>query len=125
MNNLPIDPNLLPLLDGVRPYLGLKAQNYADLFASMIKLLTSSSGQEVIATMSRMVAEGTSKTAAAGTAKNMGTQVFAPNIAFSLFLILILLLFSIGSFGWPAISAVEAGDVNTCGQPEEDHEKQI
>jgi hypothetical protein len=125
MNNLPIDPNLLPLLDGVRPYLGSNAQNYADLFASMIKLLTSNSGQEVIATMGRMVKESTSNTTAADTAKNMGVQAIGPNIAFSLFLILILLLFSIGSFGWPAISMEEAGDVNTCGQPEEDQETQI
>lgn len=114
MSNLPIDPNLLPLLDGIRPYLGTKARNYSDMLSSMVKLLTSNSGREVITTMSRMLTPAPNVTAEAVQA----APIPGPNMAFSLFLILVLLLFASGGMGWPV--AVSELFSDTC--PRDDGE---
>lgn len=112
MTNLPIDPNLLPLLDGVRPYLGAKAQGYTDMFKSMVKLLTSNSGREVITTMSRMLNPGQTVTAEGV----LQGPVTGMNFAFALFLILILLLFASGGFGLPVVPEPPCDNCRCSGQ---------
>lgn len=118
MSNLPIDPNIMPLINGVKPYLGLKAQNYADMFASVIKLLTSNSGQEVITTMGRILAPDTADSVSIETNKGLGALMVGPNIAFSLFLILILLIFATGGLGW--MGGFDAADEVSTDNPGSD-----
>jgi len=115
MSNLPIDPNLLPLVNGVRPYLGNKARNFADMYTGMIKLLTGNSGKEVLTTMSRILAPRNAQ--ALAEAKGAQAQMYTPNIAFTLFLILILLILATGGMGLMELAEENAGDVDICGKP--------
>lgn len=123
MNNLPLDPHLIPLLNGVKPYLGAKSRNLADMFTGVVDLLTSNSGKEVISTMSQLLVPKTVSAVHRNPVQSIAPQMFVP--AFSLFLILILLIFATGAMGWTGLTAEEISDVNTCDQPEGDHETQI
>ncbi len=118
MNSLPIDPNLMPLINGVKPYLGSKAKDYADMFTGMMKLLSSNSGREVITTMSRIMLPADIKTAAGSTTQAISPQMYSPNIAFSLFLVLVLLIFATGGMNWAGLIAEEANKTDACNQPD-------
>ena len=112
MNNLPVDPNLMPLIASVKPYLGPKAKSYADIFTGVMKLLTSSSGKEVITTMSKLMLP--QNVSANSAAVGMGNQMFGANIAFSLFLILVLLIFATGGMGWGMAADAENSEPDAC-----------
>lgn len=115
MKNLPIDPNLMPLINGVKPYLGTSARNYADMFSSTLKLLSSNSGREVITTMGRILAPNVKGTVSTETNKGLSALLMGPgpSIAFSLFLILVLLIFATGGLGWADLMDAADDEVNT------------
>ncbi len=94
MSYVPIDPNIVPLLQGFRPYLGEKGQVVTDGLVSLFDVVTSNSGQEAVKTMSRAFASfgGEGKTITLKTAT--GNLTLSLNLVFVLFLILILLILS-------------------------------
>ena len=94
MSYVPIDPNIVPLLQGFRPYLGEKGQVVTDGLVSLFDVVTSNSGQEAVKTMSRALASigGEGKTITLKTAT--GNLTLSLNLVFVLFLILILLILS-------------------------------
>ncbi len=94
MSYVPIDPNIVPLLQGFRPYLGAKGQAVTDGLLSLLEVVTSNPGQEAVKTMSHALTSirGEEKTITLNTAA--GTVTLSLNLVFVLFLILILLILS-------------------------------
>lgn len=93
-NNL-VSPNVVPLLQGLKPYLGNSGQTLAESVVSLLQLLTSPQGQEAVHTMSKVIG-GSGKSDKTFTINTVGggTTGFSLNLAFTLFLILILLILS-------------------------------
>ncbi|HWI54964.1 MAG TPA: hypothetical protein VNT57_04690 [Desulfobacteria bacterium] len=97
MDFQPINTNVVPLLHGLKPYLGTKGQLVTEGLTSLVNLLSSEHGQEAIRTMSRTLT-ATGKGDKVFTVNTPGGPVtFSLGIEFTLFLILILLILS-GSF---------------------------
>lgn len=94
MSNVPINPNVVPLLQGVKPYLGLNGQVVTDGVLSLIQLLTSQPGKEAVYTMSKVFSAPGGGDSAVTVNTVTGPVTFSLNLAFTLFLILILLLLS-------------------------------
>lgn len=94
MSQISVDPNLVPLLQGLKPYLSVKSQALADGISSFLQLLTSQHGKEAVSTMSKVFSTpgGSSKSVTINTVA--GPVTFSFGLAFALFLILILLVLS-------------------------------
>ena len=94
MSYVPINPDIVPLLQGFRPYLGVKGQVVTDGLLSLIEVVTSNPGQEAVKTMSKALVTvgGEDKTITVNTA--VGPLPLSLNLVFTLFLILILLILS-------------------------------
>lgn len=94
MNNVPFNPHIVPLLQGIRPYLGANGQVVSDGILSIIQLLASNPGQEAVRTMSRVFTPpgADDKTITVNTVG--GPVTLSLNLVFVLFLILILLVLS-------------------------------
>lgn len=94
MGNSLVNPNVIPLLQGLKPYLGNNGQVLTDGVLSLVQLMTSQHGQEAIHTMSKVIA-GPNKSDKIMTVNTVGGSVTVSlNLAFTLFLILILLILS-------------------------------
>lgn len=94
MSSIPINPNVVPLLQGLKPYLGANAQVVSDGVINLVKVLNSPHGQEAVQSLSKVI-----------TAPGRGERVFTVDtfagpisfnlgMVFALFLILILLVLS-------------------------------
>lgn len=94
MSDLPINQNVVPLLHGLKPYMGSGGQVLADGVISVIKLLASNHGQEAIGAMSRVFTAPGKGTKTITVNTGAGPVTFSLNMVFVLFLILILLLLS-------------------------------
>lgn len=110
MSQIPINPNVVPLLQGFKPYLGTKGQVITDGVLSLISLVTSPTGEEAIRTMSRALTAigGEEKTFTVRTTE--GPVPLSLNLAFVLFLILILLILSGNLLAFSTISDAETDD---------------
>ncbi len=95
MYRLSIDPNIVSLLQGLKPFLSQRSQVVTDGVLSVIQLLTSQYGQEAIHTVSKLFTPPAGKDNVSA-AQETGTVpvIFPSNLAFTLFLILILLILS-------------------------------
>ncbi|MDT3700589.1 MAG: hypothetical protein RO469_14355 [Thermincola sp.] len=94
MSHIPVSPHLAPLLQGVKPYLASDGQVVTDGILSLLQLLTSESGQDAVATMSRMFTPSGSNGKSVTINTVAGPVTFSLNLVFVLFLILILLILS-------------------------------
>lgn len=94
MNNLPINPNVVPLLQGLRPYMKSGPKLVTDGVLHLVQMLSSSHGQEAVKAISNaLTAPGKDhKIITVNTVA--GPVTFSLNMAFVLFLILILLILS-------------------------------
>lgn len=90
----PINPNVVPLLQGLKPYLGIRGQSLADGVASVVNLLGSQHGQEALHTMSKMFSTTGDGDKIVTIDTAAGPITLSLNLAFVLFLILILLILS-------------------------------
>ncbi len=100
-----VDPNVIPLLQGVKPYLGSKGQNLADSVLSFLRLISSQAGQETLKVFSTSMNP------------EIGTQAdgaWSLNYAFTLFLILLLLVLSSNVF---VPCPAEDGELPAGGEP--------
>ncbi len=95
MNHI-FGPNIVPLIQGVKPYLNTHLQTTADGVLSLINLLSSPPGQETVKAVSKLFSLPSKNTGITVYSVN-GPVTLNINYAFVLFLILILLIFS-GSF---------------------------
>ncbi len=94
MDFQPINTNVIPLLQGLKPYLGTKGKIVSEGLSSLVNLLASEHGQEAVKTMSKALTV-TGKGDKVFTVNTPGGPVsFSLGIAFTLFLILILLILS-------------------------------
>lgn len=94
MNYLPVSPNVVPLLQGLKPYLGSKGHVLVEGVTSVFNLLGSSPGQEAVGAMSKVFTTVTKSDKAITVNTSAGPVTLSLNLAFTLFLILILLLLS-------------------------------
>ncbi|MFA5882190.1 MAG: hypothetical protein WC834_08335 [Eubacteriales bacterium] len=95
MSYVPIDPKIVPLLQGLKPYLGSKGQVVSEGILGLIQVLTSQHGQEAIKSMSKIYSvPGSSGERMITVNTAAGPVTFSLNLVFVLFLILILLLLS-------------------------------
>ncbi|PKM80332.1 MAG: hypothetical protein CVU89_14035 [Firmicutes bacterium HGW-Firmicutes-14] len=94
MSNLPIDPNLIPLLRGVHPYLGSKGKVVTDSILSLVDVVTSPHGQNAAETISRAFTTYGVNDRMITVNTRKGPVTLSLNNAFTLFLILILLILS-------------------------------
>ncbi|KNZ70675.1 hypothetical protein Tfer_0353 [Thermincola ferriacetica] len=85
MSSSPLNPNLVPFLQGLKPFLGPKGQNLTDITLNLLKILSSQTTQETV----QMLNEAVNKNSSA--AQGVASPV---DYAFTLFLILILLILS-------------------------------
>gem|GEM_PF-5129637 len=94
MSHQPFNSNLVPLIQGIRPYLKAEYISVADGILSIMNLISSQQGQEAARAMSRMLHfdEKNNRTLLIETAA--GPMTLNLPSAFTLFLILILLILS-------------------------------
>lgn len=94
MDFQPIDPNIIPLLQGLKPYLGTRGQALAEGASSLVNLLTSHHGQEAVRSVSNifMVKGKGDKVVTVDTAG--GPVSLSLSMAAVLFLIFILIILS-------------------------------
>ena len=92
MNNPLFNPDIVPLIQGLKPFLPDNAQYYADGVLRLIDLATSESAQEAAQNLSRMFLLPDNKSITIQTAA--GPLTLSLDSAFLLFLILILLILS-------------------------------
>ena len=90
----PINPNVAPLIHGVKPYLGSSGQVLADGALSLIQLLTSQHGKDAIQTMSKVLSTPGKPDKVISIPTATGSIGISLGLAFALFLILILLILS-------------------------------
>lgn len=123
MDFQPINPNVVPLLQGLSPYLGKKGQIVSEGISSFVNLLSSNYGQETVRTMSKVFSV-TGKGDKVFTVNTpSGPVTFSLGIAFALFLILILLILSgsflamspgmYGNYSDPSAVIEDSSEVNT------------
>ncbi|MHB9094415.1 MAG: hypothetical protein ACYC21_07055 [Eubacteriales bacterium] len=107
MDNFLVKPELIPLLNGLKPYLGSKGQTLADSIMSVVQLLTSQAGQEAFENVAKMLPSFGIKGVTVPNETNLdqtdnlsvegmamqggGFGAFGGNFAFVLLLVLILL----------------------------------
>lgn len=94
MSYVPIDPKIVPLLQGLKPYLGSKGQVVSEGILGLIQVLTSQHGQEAVKSMSKIYSVPGSGERMITVNTAAGPVTFSLNLVFVLFLILILLLLS-------------------------------
>ncbi len=95
MNRLSVDPNVVPLLQGLKPFLSSRSQVITDGILSVVQLLTSQHGQEAIQAVSKIFAAADKRDKKPTVQETGDGHVISPvNMAFTLFLILILLILS-------------------------------
>ncbi len=94
MSFVPFSPHLVPLLQGIKPYLGIKGQNFTDGMLSLINLLASQPGQQAIEAVSKMFLLPSKHGKGITVHTVSGPITLNLSSAFVLFLILILLILS-------------------------------
>lgn len=94
MDYIPVNPNVVPLLHGLKPYLAKDGQVVTEGILSVLQLLASQQGKDAVATMSKIFTESGSSGKAITVNTVNGPVTFSLNLAFVLFLILILLILS-------------------------------
>lgn len=97
MDFLPVDPEVMTLLKDLRPFLSQRAAAATELAENCLEILTGESGRKALHAFSRLVS---------------GSQTLADNgrrftNPFTLFLILILLIFSFSTMTTARIIPVE------------------
>jgi hypothetical protein len=94
MSNISAEPNLIPLLHGLKPYLRQNGQVFADGILSLLQLLSSSHGQEAVVNISKVFSTSGKGDKMISLNTSKGLVALSTSTVFSLFLILILLLLS-------------------------------
>lgn len=94
MSHIPVNPNIIPLLQGLKPYLAHNGQVVTDGILSLLQLLSSEHGKEAVATMGKVFTPSGSDGKAVTINTVAGPVTFSLNLVFVLFLILILLILS-------------------------------
>jgi len=94
MSYVPINPDVVPLLNGLKPYLNQKGQVVTEGVLSIIQLLTSNPGQETVKTLSKVFRTAGQDDRVITVNTAAGPVAVSISIAFTLFLILILLILS-------------------------------
>ncbi len=94
MSYIPIDSNIVPLLQGLKPYLGSKSQVITEGILSLIQVMTSHHGQEAVKSMSKLYSVSGLNDRMITVNTVAGPVALSVNMVFLLFLILILLLLS-------------------------------
>lgn len=94
MDHIPVNPNVVPLLQGIKPFLAEEGKVVTEGILSVLHLLTSEHGKDAVATMSKIFTESGSSGKAITVNTVNGPVTFSLNLVFVLFLILILLILS-------------------------------
>lgn len=94
MSHIPVNPHIIPLLQGLKPYLANNGQVVTDGILSVLQLLSSDHGKEAVATMGKVFTPSGSDGKAVTINTVTGPVTFSLNLVFVLFLILILLILS-------------------------------
>lgn len=94
MSTVPINPNVVPLLQGLKPYIGSNAQAISDSVINMVKLLTSHHGQEAVQSVTKVLTTPGKDERIFTVDTFAGPISFNLGMVFALFLILILLVLS-------------------------------
>lgn len=94
MSHIPVNPHIVPLLQGVKPYLAKDGQVVTEGILSLLQLISSEHGKEAVATMSKVFTPSGSDEKAITINTVAGPVTFSLNLVFVLFLILILLILS-------------------------------
>lgn len=94
MNHIPVNPNIVPLLQGLKPYLATDGQVVTDGILSLLQLISSEQGKDAVTTMSKVFTPSGSDGKAVTINTVAGPVTFSLNLVFVLFLILILLILS-------------------------------
>ncbi len=115
MSLSPFNPHVVPLLQGVKPYLGTQGQSFTDGILSLINLLASQPGQQAIEAVSKLFLlpgrpgkEITVHTASGPITLNLSS-------AFTLFLILILLILSTNTLSFGPVVGNPPANPNPAG----------
>lgn len=101
MNNLLVQPELVPLLQALKPYLGSKGQTVSDGVSNILKLVTSEPGREALNTLDNVLSTWGVDGKPISFNTPLGQVQFSMGSVFVLFLILVLILLA-GKF--PALS---------------------
>lgn len=113
MNNGLLSPDLLPLLKGLKPFLPHRGKQIADGVQSLVEMLTSGIGQSTLRTINDLA--GSKSGANKSVTVNLGGVPITLNLgsAFTLFLILILLILATNLGGMVGTPAPEAPATDT------------
>jgi len=94
MSYVPFNENIVPLLNGLKPYLSSKSKIVTDGILSLINVLGSHPGQEAIKAVSQVFTTSGKNDRVITVNTVSGPVTFSLGLAFTLFLILILLILS-------------------------------
>lgn len=94
MSFVPVNPNVIPLLQGLKPYLASNGQFVTDGILSLIQLLTSDHGKAAVSAVSKVFTTSGNGGKVVTVNTVAGPVTFSLNLVFVLFLILILLILS-------------------------------
>lgn len=90
----PIDPNIVPLIQGLKPYLGSRGQVLAEGATSLVNLLASHHGKEAIRSVSNIFTAGGKGDKIVTVDTAAGPVSLSLSMAAVMFLIFILLILS-------------------------------
>ncbi len=94
MSYLSFDSKIVPLLQGLKPYLNSRSQLVTDGILGLIQVVNSQPGQEAVQTISKFYPASGNEDRVITVNTAAGPVTFSLNLVFVLFLILILLLLS-------------------------------
>ena len=94
MSTVPINPNVVPLLQGLKPYIGSNAQVISDSVINLVNLLTSHHGQEAVQSVTKVFTTSGKDERVFTVDTFAGPISFNLGMVFAMFLILILLVLS-------------------------------
>ena len=117
MNLALSDPEILPLIHGLKPYLGVKGQVLSDSISSVLQLLSSQHGQQAVQTLNQVMSTWGQDGKMISFGTPLGEFSFSLNAVFILFLILVLLLLAGNSTFFNSNSVNNTQDENVSSEP--------